>query len=164
MVTRPPCDASVAAVDAARGWWWHRVDMKPLLFVASVLLGVSGLTQVVPDADRLAQRRVVPRRIGPRSRGGAPAPNVPARVTLGEDGAVQSAESQDPVRCNAACDRTMNTCIDRCRSASNDRTCNRVCFTAAGQCIRACPGDAAAVFFGDAGMGDGMVVHTLPGR
>ena len=44
------------AVVASRG-------MKPLLFVASVLLGVSGLTQVVPDADRLAQRRVVPRRI-----------------------------------------------------------------------------------------------------
>lgn len=164
MVTPPPCDASVAAVDAARGWWWHRVAMKPLLFVASVLLGVSGLTQVVPDADRLAQRRVAPRRIGPRSRGGAPAPNVPVRVTLGEDGAVQSAESQDPVRCNAACDRTMNACSDRCRAASDERSCSRRCFAAAADCIRTCPGDAAAVFFDGGDMVDGMVVRTLPRR
>jgi hypothetical protein len=77
---------------------------------------------------------------------------------------VQSAESQDPVRCNAACDRTMNNCIERCRSSSSERTCNRQCFMASGQCIRACPGDAAAVFFDGGDMVDGMLVHTLPRR
>lgn len=138
--------------------------MKPVFFVASVLLGVSGLTQVLSDADRLAQRRVVPRRIGPRSR--APEPmSVPQRVTLGEDGAVRGPESQDPVRCNTACDRTMNACSDRCRSASDERSCNRRCFAAAAECIRACPGDAMAVFFTDGGgVFDGMVFHTLPMR
>lgn len=137
--------------------------MKPLLFVASVLLGVSGLTQVVPDADRLAQRRIVPRRIGPRRGAPGPAP-APQRVVIGEDGAVRGPESQDPVRCNAACDRTMNACSDRCRSASDERSCSRRCFTAAADCIRTCPGDAAAVFFDGGDMIDGMVVHTLPRR
>lgn len=136
--------------------------MKPLLFVGSVLLGVSGLTQVLPDADRLAQRRVVPRRIGPR-RAPGPTPG-PTRVVIGEDGAVQGPESQDPVRCNAACDRTMNACLERCRPAGDDRACNRRCFTTLGHCMLACPGDAAAIFFDGGDPTDGAIFHTLPMR
>lgn len=135
--------------------------MKPLYFLTSVLLGASGITHMLPDADRLAQRRA-PQRIRPTRMGPGPAP-VPVPVAMDDGGGVTPAERNDPVRCNAACNRTMQRCIDRCRGASNDRPCDRLCFTALGQCVQQCPGDAMSVYFPDA-ESDGPVLHTIPGR
>ncbi len=158
MVTRPPRAGNGCGVDVARGRWCD-ARMKPLFLIASVLLGAAGFVQVMPDADRLAQRR--PRRIAPRH---APGPAVPVPVPVGPNG---QPRSNDPVRCISECDGTMRACLNRC-SRENPRGCERLCFTAVAQCYAQCPGDAATMAL-DGGwhredQPTGPVLHTLPRR
>ncbi len=138
--------------------------MMPLFLIAWVLLGATGVLQVMPDGDRLAQRR--PQRIGPRrapgSGGGVAV--VPLPVGVGPNG---RAPNPDPVRCIADCDNDMRNCLNRC-SRENPRSCERVCFTTVAQCYTVCPGDAATMAF-DGGWhretpATGPVLHTLPRR
>ncbi len=134
--------------------------MKTFLFVGSVVLGMTGAAQVMDGADRLAQRRVAPRRI-PGRRGPMP---VPQTVGGGGEGQVPMtpAEQADPTRCNAACDRHMNRCLERCRAANDSRTCTRACFTVEANCIlQQCHTDAS-VIFPDAFAGSGPVLQNVP--
>ncbi len=138
--------------------------MRPLFLIAWVLLGATGVLQVMPDGDRLAQRR--PQRIGPRRMpvgGGGPTPGG-APVAIGPNG---QPRDPDPVRCIAVCDTDMRTCLNRCPH-ENSRGCERLCFTAVAQCYSTCPGDAATIAL-DGGWhretpATGPVFHTLPRR
>lgn len=130
--------------------------------IAWVLLGATGVLQVMPDGDRLAQRR--PQRIGPRRGPGGGAATVPVPVGVRPNG---REPNPDPVRCIADCDNDMRTCLNRC-SRENPRGCERICFTAVAQCYSTCPGDAATMAL-DGGWhretpATGPVLHTLPRR
>lgn len=139
--------------------------MRPLVFIAAVLLGVTAFVQVVPVGELLAQRR--PQRIGPRRVGGGGGGGggpVAAPQVLGPNGAPRS---EDPVRCISLCDTDMRTCLNRCPH-ENSRGCERICFTAVARCYATCPGDAATIAFDGGWHRDaapqGPVFHTLPRR
>lgn len=108
--------------------------MRGLSLIASVLLGATGLVQVIPAAQRAAQGR--PQRVSPRGN-----PNVPQRIPDPNNPGGQPRDP-NPARCMSLCEQDLRTCAERCPASSH--SCVRGCATVQVQCYMRCPGDAAA--------------------
>lgn len=109
--------------------------MRGLSLIASVLLGATGLVQVIPAAQRAAQGR--PQRVGPRPVN----PGGPQRIV---DPNVPAGQPRDPnpTRCMSLCEQDLRTCAEHCPASGH--SCVRGCATVQVQCYMRCPGDAAA--------------------